>query len=156
MITAAGQGFAADAMDVSGNNIAIGGATYVGSATSVATATSVNGLAQGNIPVTANPNIANGTGGTAMTGTGGGMAINFNATALANGTSNLLVRAQALTPTTDLVRPAWSSTMPSVCRLGCSLRRRTAATPIPSWENTRPTSMRCRMTSPRCWPMPAT
>src|SRR5262249_49352829 len=29
MITAAGQGFAADAMDVSGNNIAIGGATYV-------------------------------------------------------------------------------------------------------------------------------
>jgi trimeric autotransporter adhesin len=69
MITAAGQGFAADAMDVSGNNIAIGGATYVGTATTVATATSVNGLAQGAIPVTATPNIANGTGGAAATGT---------------------------------------------------------------------------------------
>ena len=65
MINAAGQGFAADAMDVSGNNIAIGGATYVGTAVTVATATSVNGLAQGNIPVTATPNLANGTGGTA-------------------------------------------------------------------------------------------
>src|SRR5262249_56158516 len=41
MITAAGQGFAADAMDVSGNNIPIGGGTYVGTATTVATATSV-------------------------------------------------------------------------------------------------------------------
>ncbi|MBV8698551.1 hypothetical protein [Bradyrhizobium sp.] len=67
MLVAAGQGFAADAMDVSGNNIAIGGATYVGSATTVSTATSVHGLAQGTIPVTANPNIANGTGGTATT-----------------------------------------------------------------------------------------
>ena len=67
MITAAGTGFAADAMDVSGNNIAIGGATYVGTAVTVATATSVNGLAQGTIPVTATPNIANGTGGTAAT-----------------------------------------------------------------------------------------
>jgi hypothetical protein len=67
MIAAAGQGFKADAMDVSGNNIAIGGATYVGSAITVATATSVNGLAQGTIPVTATPNLANGTGGTAAT-----------------------------------------------------------------------------------------
>jgi hypothetical protein len=67
MITAAGQGFVADAMDVSGNNIAIGGATYVGTATTVSTATSVHGIAQGTIPVTANPNIANGTGGTAAT-----------------------------------------------------------------------------------------
>jgi hypothetical protein len=67
MIIAAGSGFAADAMDVSGNNIAIGGATYVGTATTVATATSVNGLATGNIPVTATPNLANGTGGTAAT-----------------------------------------------------------------------------------------
>jgi trimeric autotransporter adhesin len=66
-LVAAGQGFAADAMDVSGNNIAIGGATYVGTATTVATATSVHGLAQGSIPVTATPNIANGTGGTAAT-----------------------------------------------------------------------------------------
>ncbi|MBV8698219.1 MAG: hypothetical protein JO052_10235 [Bradyrhizobium sp.] len=115
MITAAGQGFAADAMDVSGNNIAIGGATYVGSATTVSTATSVHGIAQGTIPVTANPNIANGTGGTVTSpgggggagggggGAGGAMPINFNPTALANGTSNLLVRASALQHTTDLV-----------------------------------------------------
>jgi hypothetical protein len=111
MITAAGQGFQADAKDVSGNNIAIGGATYVGTATTVSTATSVHGLAQGAIPVTANPNIANGTGGTATTGTGGtggttgggAVAINFNHTALANGTSNLLVRASALQHSTDLV-----------------------------------------------------
>jgi hypothetical protein len=67
MLVAAGQGFSADAMDVSGNNIAIGGATYVGTATTVSTATSVHGIAQGTIPVTANPNIANGTGGTAAT-----------------------------------------------------------------------------------------
>ena len=69
MLVAAGSGFAADAMDVSGNNIAIGGATYVGNATTVATATSVNGLAQGSIPVTATPNLANGTGGTATSTT---------------------------------------------------------------------------------------
>jgi hypothetical protein len=66
-ITAAGMGFTADAKDVSGNNIAIGGATYVGTAVTVSTATSVHGLAQGTIPVTATPNIANGTGGTAAT-----------------------------------------------------------------------------------------
>ncbi|MBV9978896.1 hypothetical protein [Bradyrhizobium sp.] len=111
MITAAGMGFQADAKDVSGNNIAIGGATYVGTATTVSTATSVHGLAQGTIPVTANPNIANGTGGTATTGTGGAgggagggaVAINFNPTALAHGTSNLLVRASAIQHSTDLV-----------------------------------------------------
>jgi trimeric autotransporter adhesin len=73
-IAAAGQGFAADAMDVSGNNNPLGGGTYVGTATTVATATSVNGLAQGTIPVTATPNIANGTGGTVMSGTTGGAA----------------------------------------------------------------------------------
>jgi len=76
-ITAAGMGFVADANDVSGNNIPIGGGTYVGTATTVATATSVNNVAQGTIPVTANPNIANGTGGTATAGTttsGGGAA----------------------------------------------------------------------------------
>ncbi|MGJ4929977.1 hypothetical protein ACQR1I_28610 [Bradyrhizobium sp. HKCCYLS2038] len=67
MLTAAGEGFVADAMDVSGNNIAIGGASYVGSATTVSKATSVAGLAQGTTKVTANPNIANGTGGTATT-----------------------------------------------------------------------------------------
>jgi hypothetical protein len=110
MLVAAGSGFAADAMDVSGNNIAIGGATYVGTATTVATATSVNGLAQGSIPVTATPNIANGTGGTVGSGTtggggGGGVPTTlFNKTALANGTSNLIVRADALNHSTDLVQ----------------------------------------------------
>ncbi|NPU63870.1 hypothetical protein HL667_02545 [Bradyrhizobium sp. 83012] len=114
MLAAAGQGFAADAMDVSGNNIAIGGATYVGSATTVSTATSVHGLAQGTIPVTATPNIANGTGGTTTTppSTGGGTGtggmhttpVNFSPTALANGTSNLLTRATAIQHSTDLVQ----------------------------------------------------
>jgi hypothetical protein len=50
-ITAAGTGFAADAMDVSGNNRPSGGGTYVGTATTVAGATSIAGLAQGTIPV---------------------------------------------------------------------------------------------------------
>jgi len=50
-ITAAGSGFAADAMDVSGNNIPVGGGAYVGTATTVAGATSVGGVAQGTIPV---------------------------------------------------------------------------------------------------------
>jgi hypothetical protein len=72
MLVAAGNGFAADAMDVSGNNIPVGGGTYVGTATSVTTATSVNGVAHGTIPVTAMPNIANGTGGTATSGTSTG------------------------------------------------------------------------------------
>jgi hypothetical protein len=63
MVAAAGQGFAADAKDVSGNNLPVGGGTYVGSATTVTTATSVNGVAHGTIPVTGTPNIANGTGG---------------------------------------------------------------------------------------------
>ncbi|MGJ4969899.1 MULTISPECIES: hypothetical protein [unclassified Bradyrhizobium] len=105
MLAAAGQGFAADAMDVSGNNIAIGGATYVGSATTVSTATSVHGLAQGTIPVTATPNIANGTGGSSSTPPAGGATpVNFSPTALANGTSNLLTRATAIQHSTDLVQ----------------------------------------------------
>ncbi|WP_315738090.1 MULTISPECIES: hypothetical protein [unclassified Bradyrhizobium] len=104
-LAAAGQGFAADAMDVSGNNIAIGGATYVGSATTVSTATSVHGLAQGTIPVTATPNIANGTGGSSSTPPAGGATpVNFSPTALANGTSNLLTRATAIQHSTDLVQ----------------------------------------------------
>jgi hypothetical protein len=90
-ITAAGQGFTADAKDVSGNNIAIGGATYVGTATTVATATSVNGLAQGTIAVTATPNIANGTGGTATTGTtttaAGGTTATTSTTTTTTGTT---------------------------------------------------------------------
>ncbi|HEX5244825.1 MAG TPA: hypothetical protein VFW23_16325 [Tepidisphaeraceae bacterium] len=50
-IQAAGQGFVADAADVSGNNIPIGGGSYVDTATTVADATSPTGLAQGTIPV---------------------------------------------------------------------------------------------------------
>ena len=61
-ILAAGTGFAADANDVSGNNIPVGGGSYVGTATTVATATTPNGVAMGTIPVTANPDIPNGTG----------------------------------------------------------------------------------------------
>jgi hypothetical protein len=61
-VLAAGMGFAADANDVSGNNIPVGGGSYVGTATTVATATTPNGIAQGSIPVTASPDIANGTG----------------------------------------------------------------------------------------------
>src|SRR5580700_6532669 len=113
-INAAGVGFVADAKDVSGNNMAIGGASYVGTATTVSTATSVHGLAQGTIPVTATPNIANGTGGGAATPptTGGpgpdagppAATTLFNKTALANGTSNLIVRSAALNHSTDLVQ----------------------------------------------------
>src|SRR5689334_20125475 len=69
MITAAGMGFQADAMDVSGNNVPVNGGTYVGTATTVSTATSIKGTAMGTIPVTANPNIANGTGGAVTTST---------------------------------------------------------------------------------------
>ncbi|MGJ4939159.1 hypothetical protein ACQR1W_01180 [Bradyrhizobium sp. HKCCYLS1011] len=91
MVAAAGQGFAADAMDVSGNNIAVGGATYVGTATTVSAATSVHGLAHGTIPVTANPNIANGTGGTAAAATttaaAGATTAAAGATAAAGGTT---------------------------------------------------------------------
>ena len=50
-ILAAGQGFVADANDVSGNNIPTGGGSYVGTSTTVAGATSVAGLARGSIPV---------------------------------------------------------------------------------------------------------
>jgi len=91
-LTAAGQGFVADAMDVSGNNIAIGGATYVGTATTVSAATSVHGLAQGTTKVTATPNIANGTGGTTSSGTttstGGTTTTGGGTTTTAGGTTN--------------------------------------------------------------------
>jgi hypothetical protein len=50
-IQAAGQGFIADAADVSGNNTPLGGGSYVGTATTVADATSPSGLAQGTVPV---------------------------------------------------------------------------------------------------------
>jgi len=64
-IQAAGQGFVADAGDVSGNNIPLGGGTYVGDATTVAGATSVAGVAHGTIPVgpTASGAPASGQGG---------------------------------------------------------------------------------------------
>jgi trimeric autotransporter adhesin len=62
-ITAAGQGFAADANDVSGNNIPLGGGTYVGTSTTVAGATSVPGVAQGTIPVDGTATGSSGTSG---------------------------------------------------------------------------------------------
>jgi trimeric autotransporter adhesin len=65
-ITAAGVGFHDDANDVSGNNIPIGGGTYVGTATTVAAATSVNGVAQGTTNV--GP-VANGQTGLSSTAT---------------------------------------------------------------------------------------
>jgi hypothetical protein len=71
-ILAAGSGFVADANDVSGNNVPIGGGSYVGTATTVATATSPNGVAMGSIPVTANPDIANGVGAVGEASTTGG------------------------------------------------------------------------------------
>jgi hypothetical protein len=73
-ILAAGQGFVADAMDVSGNNIPLGGGTYVGTSTTVAGATSVAGIAQGSIPV--GP-VANGQ--TGLSSSGGGNAGNGGA-----------------------------------------------------------------------------
>jgi hypothetical protein len=85
-IKAAGMGFAADAMDVSGNNLPVGGGSYVGDATTVAGATSVAGVAQGTIPVgpvasattglSSDPNAAGGTaqGGGAAQGAQGGQA----------------------------------------------------------------------------------
>jgi trimeric autotransporter adhesin len=68
-IQAAGQGFIADAADVSGNNIPIGGGTYVDTATTVAGATSVAGLAQGSIPVAGT---ASGSTGISVAQNGGG------------------------------------------------------------------------------------
>jgi hypothetical protein len=68
-IQAAGQGFIADAADVSGNNIPLGGGTYVDTATTVAGATSVAGLAQGSIPVAG---AASGSTGISVAQNGGG------------------------------------------------------------------------------------
>jgi trimeric autotransporter adhesin len=92
-IVAAGTGFAADANDVSGNNIPVGGGSYVGTATTVATATSPNGVAAGTIPVTSNPDIANGTGAAApngavaTTGTGNGHGAGTTTASTGNGAS---------------------------------------------------------------------
>jgi hypothetical protein len=73
-ILAAGQGFVADAGDVSGNNVPVGGGAYVGAATTVATATSVNGIAQGTVPVAAGAGGAGAGGGAGSAGqdAGGG------------------------------------------------------------------------------------
>jgi trimeric autotransporter adhesin len=80
-IQAAGMGFAADAMDVSGNNLPVGGGSYVGDATTVAGATSTPGVAQGTIPVgpvasattglSSDPNAAGGAQGTGAQSAGG-------------------------------------------------------------------------------------
>ena len=50
-IGAAGQGFIANAADVSGNNTPINGGTYVADSTTIAGATSNPGAAMGTIPV---------------------------------------------------------------------------------------------------------
>lgn len=68
-IVAAGTGFVADAADVSGNNIPLGGGAFVGTATTVAAATSPQGVAQGTIPVTGT---ASGTTGLAVAQNGSG------------------------------------------------------------------------------------
>jgi len=68
-IQAAGQGFIADAADVSGNNTPIGGGTYVDTATTVSGATSVAGIAQGSIPVAGT---ASGSTGLSVAQNGGG------------------------------------------------------------------------------------
>jgi hypothetical protein len=116
MIAAAGQGFAADAMDVSGNNIPVNGGNYVGTATTVSTATSIKGTAQGTIPVTATPNIANGTGGAATTTTSqGGMghghdADDHHSTAPANAAGAKPTTAPAQTAAnTHATQPAAAS-----------------------------------------------
>ena len=49
-ILAAGAGFIADAQDVSGNNIPLGGGNFIGAATTIASATSVAGVAHGTFP----------------------------------------------------------------------------------------------------------
>ncbi len=67
-IQAAGTGFVADANDVSGNNVPIGGGTYVGTSTTVEGATSVPGVAQGTVPVAG---IASGKTGIAIAQGGG-------------------------------------------------------------------------------------
>jgi len=66
-IQAAGMGFVADANDVSGNNIPLGGGSYVGTSTTVAGATSVAGVAQGTIPA---DGTATGAAGTPVAQTG--------------------------------------------------------------------------------------
>jgi len=80
-ILAAGQGFTADAQDVSGNNVPVGGGSYVGTATTVSGATSPAGLAQGSIPVvgaaSGSTGLATGQNGTG-TGTGTGNQGNGN------------------------------------------------------------------------------
>ena len=68
-IEAAGQGFVADAGDVSGNNIPVGGGSFVGTATTVTGATSTGGIAQGTVPVAG---AASGTTGLAVAQNTGG------------------------------------------------------------------------------------
>ena len=90
-IQAAGMGFVADANDVSGNNIPIGGGTFVGTSTTVAGATSPTGVAQGSIPVagaaSGKTGIAVAGGDQASSGDHGGGAHNLLAdlTALSHG-----------------------------------------------------------------------
>jgi hypothetical protein len=77
-IQAAGQGFVADANDVSGNNIPLGGGSYVGTSTTVAGATSVAGIAHGTIPVGGTPTGGGQNGGHGGQGNGGPVASGGN------------------------------------------------------------------------------
>ncbi|HEY2533952.1 MAG TPA: hypothetical protein VGJ20_39530 [Xanthobacteraceae bacterium] len=93
-IEAAGQGFVADANDVSGNNVPIGGGSYVGTSTTVAGATSVAGIAQGTIPVAGAASgstglsvAQNGSGNGSGSGTGSGSG-NGSGSGTGSGTGN--------------------------------------------------------------------
>ncbi len=78
----------------------------------------------------------------------------FNATALANGTSNLNVRADALNQSTDLVQAG--VVFNDAIRASTGLFSLPGSgNRTPSWAVTRPISMRCRTTSPRCSQLPA-
>jgi hypothetical protein len=70
VLQAAAMGFHDNAADVSGNNTPNGGSNFNEDATTVAGATTPNGLARGTIPVTSNPNVANGTGAGGSSGAG--------------------------------------------------------------------------------------
>ena len=84
----------ADADDVSGNNIPLGGGTYVGTSTTVAGATSVPGIAQGTIPVD----------GTAMGGGDAGQGAGGVAGGGGAAAAVTTVRDDALVTSTDLAQ----------------------------------------------------
>jgi len=79
----------------------------------------------------------------------------FNKTALANGTSNLIVRADAINLSTDLVQAG--VVFNDAVRLSLGLFNLAGSgNSVPFLGNTPPISMRCRTTSPRFSAMPPT